>query len=535
VIVEQARALVWLRTVLGWRRIAQERQWGRLVLSLISIAMALLVSGSIALAIFGAAGDLQSAPAQVVARGGAAAIFATWLAAVLAARVWFALLPRAQSAALFDPRRFLVFAVPARLVSALNFAAQLLDPAWLFFWPILAAMAVAGARIPGMPGTFALLAAEALCIWAVAGVLHLVAALGAALDSRASVRRVVSVVFLLAAFAFFQLGLSSSGRRGAAGLLAGNTWKFVAYTPPGWAASAALDLSRGHLARASVPAVLLLLLGLAAAVLAHFLSKREARRPVEAGPLPARAGRGNGWALPGLPDTLAALFEKEAKTVLRVGWVQLIVISVGFLVLRSFVFRDAGAVIGRQPLLFAAVYAHLGVIELTTNAFGRDLGGARAWFLWPVRPRAIFAAKNAVAYGFSLLIFVALVLVAVATGPVHADQIVIGFLAHLALFPLLATIGNVASVLWPVPVRGMRLGRVRGSGPVGARMFALLALSAAGWAPYALAAVFGLPTTAAYLGELVAMAVAYGGLIAFAAHLFESRRESLVSALSRDE
>ena len=111
----------------------------------------------------------------------------------------------------------------------------------------------------------------------------------------------------------------------------------------------------------------------------------------------------------------------------------------------------------------------------------------------------------------------------------------LALLAHLALFPLLATVGNVSSVLWPVPVRGMRLRRVRGSGPVGSRMFALLLLSLAAWGPFAVAAILGLPAAVAYLGLALAMSIAYGGLLAFAAGLFESRRESLVAALSQDE
>jgi hypothetical protein len=204
-------------------------------------------------------------------------------------------------------------------------------------------------------------------------------------------------------------------------------------------------------------------------------------------------------------------------------------------VLRSVVFREEAGFVRREPLLFAAVYAHLGVLELTTNCLGRDVDGARAWFLWPISTRAVLVAKNAVAYAFSVLIFAALVLVAAATGPVTFDQVAIALLAHLALFPLLATIGNVSSVLWPVPVRGMRLRRVRGSGPVGARMFALLVLSVAAWAPFALAALLSLPAAIAYLGEAVAMSLAYGGLLAFAAGLFDARRESVVSALAQDE
>jgi hypothetical protein len=425
--------------------------------------------------------------------------------------------------------------VPPRLVSALNFAAELLDPAWLFFWPILFSMALAGSRIPGMPGIFSLLCAEALCVWAVAGLLHLVGTLSGALDAHPAVRRIAGVAFFAAAFTAFQLGLVRAGRRGVGSLVAGTAWKAVEYTPPGWAAHFAEHLSSGDVLGALAFAILLFVVGLFSASLAHVISLREARRPLEATPSAAAAIKSHGWRIPGLPDRLAALIEKEAKTVLRVGWLQLVLVSVGFLVLRSVFFRDAAGFVRREPLLFAAVYAHLGVLEIATNCFGRDLGGARAWFLWPVSARAIFVAKNAVAYVFSVLIFAALVIVAVATGPVTAQQVAIALLAHLALFPLLATVGNVSSVLWPVPVRGMRLRRVRGSGPVGSRMFVLLLLSVAAWGPFAAAAILGLPPAVAFLGLAVAMSLAYGGLLAFAARLFESRRESVVAALSQDE
>jgi len=534
-IADQTRALIWLRVTLSLRRIARRREWGRLVLSVLSLLLGLAVSCAVAAGVWMKATELQEAPGRVEARGGAVAIFATWLAGVLLARIWFALLPRGQSGALFDPRRFLVFAVPPRLVSALNFAAELLDPAWLFFWPILFAMAFAGSRIPGMPGAFALLSAEALCVWAVAGLLHLVATLSGALDAHPAVRRIAGVAFFAAAFTSFQLGIARAGRRGMGSLFAGTAWKAVEYTPPGWAAHFAEHLSLGDVPGALAFAILLFVVGLASASLAHVISLREARRPVEATPSAAAAVKSRGWCIPGLPDRLTALIEKETKTVLRVGWLQLVLVSVGFLVLRSVFFRDAAGFVRREPLLFAAVYAHLGVLEIATNCFGRDLGGARAWFLWPVSPRAVLVAKNAVAYVFSLLIFAALVIVAVATGPITAQQVAIALLAHLALFPLLATVGNVSSVLWPVPVRGMRLRRVRGSGPVGSRMFVLLLLSVAAWGPFAFAAILGLPPAVAFLGLAVAMSVAYGGLLAFAARLFESRRESVVAALSQDE
>jgi len=55
------------------------------------------------------------------------------------------------------------------------------------------------------------------------------------------------------------------------------------------------------------------------------------------------------------------------------------------------------------------------------------------------------------------------------------------------------------------------------------------------WAPYALARLLGLPLVAAYLGELLAMAIGYGGLLSLSEQLLESRRETLLQALSKDE
>src|SRR5207245_2003081 len=143
-------------------------------------------------------------------------------------------------------------------------------------------------------------------------------------------------------------------------------------------------------------------------------------------------------------------------------------VPIGFLLLRV-VFLDPRGVswVERRPLLFAAVYAHLGVLELATNQFGRDLDAARGWFLWPVRPRVLLAAKNLVAYALSLCIFAGLVVVARATGPVSAAEVGLG--------------------------------------------------------------------SVAYLGEALAMALAYGGVLAASAHLLETRREPLLAALATDE
>ena len=82
-------------------------------------------------------------------------------------------------------------------------------------------------------------------------------------------------------------------------------------------------------------------------------------------------------------------------------------------------------------------------------------------------------------------------------------------------------------------MRGLR--RVRGAGPIGARIVALSLLAGAAWAPYLIAQALGLPLFAAYAGALLTMSIAYLGLLGFCAHLLSARRESLLGALSRDE
>ncbi|MFN2548227.1 MAG: hypothetical protein ABR567_12395 [Myxococcales bacterium] len=528
--VEQSRALLGLRFMLFWRRLVRERQWGRAIVSVIAAAAAGIFSVSLCALIVDGGAELAARPWALAARGGPLAVFATWLTMALVGRIWVALMALGQSQAFLDPRRFRGYPVPQRLVSILNLAALFLEPMWLVLYPPLVAIALAISRLPGAPAFAALLGAEAFAVWATVGVLHLGAALGAVFDSRPVLRRGFSVALLLAGFAGFQLSVARLGRPGIAALFAGHHWQAIAWTPPGWTALLARSLSEGRLLHAITPALLLVILGLLCSACAHALSQRELSRPPEPTQAPKRAGRAAGWLIPLVPAPFSALLEKETKTVVRIGWLQLVLVPVAYLLLVRTMTT------GPQPLLIAAVYANLGVLEISTNAFGRDLAAARAYFLWPVSLRQLFAEKNAVAYGFSAAIYLLLAGVALSSARVTPEQLVVGLLAHAAIFQLLVTYGNVVSVLFPMPVRGMRgLRRVRGAGPIGARLLALLLLAGAAWAPYAIAGFTGMGLFAAYLGALVAMSAAYLGLLGFCAHLLSSRRESLLSALSRDE
>ncbi len=506
--LEQARALFGLRVKLWWRRMVQERRWGRAAMAVFAAAAGAIFSFALCVLIDDAGRDLERDPASLAARGGALAVFATWLTMALVGRVWFALMAAGQQSFL-DPRRFRSFPVSSRLVSLINLVALFVEPVWLVIYPPLVVAALAISRLPGAPALWGLLVAEAFAVWATVGVLHAGAALGAAFDARPLLRRGFSIALVIAGFAGFQLSIAMPGRPGLAALFAGHHWRAIAWTPPGWTALLARELSDGRPLHALTPMLLLFLLGLFCSIAAHALSQREAIRPPE--PVQASGARGSGWRLPLVSATFSALFEKEAKTVVRIGWLQLVLVPVAYLL------------------------AHLGVLESATNAFGRDVGAARAYFLWPVSLRGLLAAKNAVAYCFSAAIFLLLAVVAWTSARVTADQVAVAFLAHAAIFPLLATLGNATSVLFPMPVRGARLRRVRGAGPIGARLVALGMLAGAAWAPWWIAQVTGVHLFAAYAGALLAMSIAYLGLLGACAHLLQSRRESLLNALARDE
>ena len=140
-----------------------------------------------------------------------------------------------------------------------------------------------------------------------------------------------------------------------------------------------------------------------------------------------------------------------------------------------------------------------------------------------------------VAYGFSVAIFLMLAIVSRFTGRATASQFLVALLAHAAIFPLFATLGNVVSVLFAAPMRGARLRGVRGGGALGARLASMALLAGLAWAPYAIGLAKNLDFIALYAGELLVMAVAYGGLLGFGAQLIESRREQLLAALAKED
>jgi hypothetical protein len=516
-------ALLETRAKLWWRRSGK----ARLSLQIVGFVFGGFLCVTFCMGVWELAAMLRAQPRRLEAYGGPVAVFAAWLSMALLARLWVGLLPVSQSSRLFDLRRFRIYPVSPRLLSAVNFAGLFLEPAWLLAYPVLAVMAVGLSRLPGAPSAPELLAAEAMAVFATGGVLFFFAAVGASFESRPRLRRTFSAALILLGVTGLQFS-AASGRWLVELFAGGRSWVMLA-TPPGWAARFAQALAEGQGLRALGSFSLLALFGVALALAAHAVASADAVRPPEQVQAGASTVRAAGWRLPLVSTSFSALFEKEAKTAIRAGWLQLVLVPVAYLLMVKTVFT------GPEPLLIAAVYAHLSVLDVATNAFGRDTAAARAWFLWPLSLRQLLAAKNAVAFCFSSAVFWLLTLVGASGRHVVGSQVLVGFLAHAATFPLLAAMGNAISVFAPQPVRGMRLRRVRGAGPVGARLLALGVLAGAVWAPYAIARATGLHLVAAYAGELIAMTVAYFGTLSAGARLVDQRREPLLAALSQDE
>jgi hypothetical protein len=353
--------------------------------------------------------------------------------------------------------------------------------------------------------------------------------LGAVLLAAVANRRTLTRLLVFAA----ALGVALAVRGIAHAGPSGNFPPWV-LAPAGVAIHGAQALARGEPWEALWPLFALLAPALVALGVAHTLSLREARRP-EAAVRVASPRGASGWTLPLLPGNLSALVEKEAKTLLRAGALQLVLAPVLLFVLR-FSQPHGRFAFGPQPLLVVAGYAHLGVLAYAANGFGYDLTAVRSYFLWPITPRQALAAKNAVAYAFSLALFAVMTALISMDRPLTREQLAVGLLAHAATFPLLATLGNLLTSYAPSPMRGLRNRRGGpGASIAGLRIGTLFVVAAAAWAPLGLSRLTGLPVLAAYLGELCAMTVAYGGLLAFSAHVFEARREQILRALAQDE
>jgi ABC-2 type transport system permease protein len=186
-----------------------------------------------------------------------------------------------------------------------------------------------------------------------------------------------------------------------------------------------------------------------------------------------------------------------------------------------------------------ALYVHLATQGFWLNGFGWERGGARLYFLSPLRLEAVLVAKNLSVAALALGIEACSVALMVLAGGWPPAWALAGSLAlHLGTAPWFFAVGNLVSILNPrvAPLSLQRSG-------------SLPALSAlAGMVTFSgITALFALPVLLALKldqGWLLAPAWvllgAAGGLLWWrtlpaAARLLMSRREQLLAAVTGDE
>lgn len=232
--------------------------------------------------------------------------------------------------------------------------------------------------------------------------------------------------------------------------------------PPGLAADSIAQASHGHAFVGFTSLLFLWTLTIAVGFLLHLRIRAQfhGENLSEAAARPAVKQVQSlqlGWSLPGLSQSVAAVFEKETRYLARSGPMLLTLIMPIFMLL---IFRFGAmnslrhsGVFSRTPdMAFpgAAVYALLVLTNFVYNSFGGDGGGMQFFYASPVRFRDIILGKN-LTHAAILIFNTALSLLAVAYlyGSPHLPVTVATAAGLLFAAPLNFAAGNLLSICSP--------------------------------------------------------------------------------------
>jgi ABC-2 type transport system permease protein len=195
-----------------------------------------------------------------------------------------------------------------------------------------------------------------------------------------------------------------------------------------------------------------------------------------------------GWRLPFVSTEFSAVFEKELRYALRNAQLRVIALmAVGLtIVLRmapiSANSRRTWGMISEYAegagVVFSVIYIFMLVSPISTNLFGYDGAGMRAFVLSPASRRVILLAKNACVAFISLVLVTAGVFVGgLVFGDLNARTLLFAALSFVTTAALFAPVGNYTSMRFPVRVRfGKRMSRSGVAGLMLVPFFILLLL-----------------------------------------------------------
>jgi ABC-2 type transport system permease protein len=529
------KALAELRVRLLWRRLRGAggipELVARIAVLVVVIPAGLVFAGLAATGAFHAVragGGLRSTvPA-------AALFFGVW-------QTWTAVSLSLSDRDALDLRRFLVYPVPPARVYGYGLVASVIGDPFAVFWCLLLVGAFVGAALarPG-PWVVVLAAAQLAFAVATAALVALLQELLGRLLRGKRVRELAIAGVYVATAALVAWGAGTSGRNALQTLRTLQAIRWIAY-PAALATEAVRALYAGHVAAALPWVAALAAAGLATAWAAYRLALAEARSGGE-GARARGARAGQGWRLPG---RIGPLVEKEAKYLARHPLTSILALVVpafaAFVAAKAAPHLpvEAGEVLRALPLLGFALYGHLVTQVFWLNAFGWDRGGARLYYLAPIRLADAVVAKNVATYALSLGLFGAsAVALAAAGGPPPAWSAAAAVALHAGVAPWFLLAGNVVSILNPRAAshtlqRGGRLA------PMSA--LAGAAILSAGGSLFAVPVLVAIRLDAPWLLAIawsvlgVAGVVTYRALLPATARLLARRREAVLDAVAGDE
>jgi len=279
-------------------------------------------------------------------------------------------------------------------------------------------------------------------------------------------REIMGVLFILAMLSFQLIGPAiehlGKGAHPEFSRATQITAQVQALLPPGIAANAIAQAS--HAKFLSGVASLLVLGTLTAAIglLLHLRLRAQFRgenlSEAAARPKVAQAqGLQVGWNLPGVSQSVAAVFEKEVRYLARSGPMLLTLIMPVFMLVIFRMgpmnpMRQSGGFNRTPDMAFpgAAAYAILVLTNLVFNSFGGDAAGMQFFYASPVTFRQIVLAKNLT--HASILIFntaLAWIAVSYLYGTPHLAVSIATLAGLLFAVPLNFAAGNLLSMYSP--------------------------------------------------------------------------------------
>src|ERR1700693_397359 len=295
-------------------------------------------------------------------------------------------------------------------------------------------------------------------------------------------REVMGVLFILAMLSLQLIG-PMMGRLGRAphpeiGRAVEIGTQVQAVLPPGLAANAIAEMSHANRLVGFAFLILLGALTLAIARLLH-LRLRAQFRGVDLSEAAARAAVAPaqelrvGWNLPGLSQSVAAVFEKEMRYLARSGPMLLTLIMPIFMLLIFRLgpmnsLRHSGSFSRTPDMAFpgAAAYAILVLTNLVFNSFGGDASGIQFFYASPVNFRQIMLGKN-LTHASILLANTAFAWIAVTYlyGTPHLAASIATVTGLLFAVPLNFAAGNLLSIYSPKKRDFAAFGRQTASQP----------------------------------------------------------------------